>query len=244
MTDDIVRRGWQRVLDFVHRREGWLVVGLFLVLVIGGLIEFSISKGWKSSAGTDNPPNATTFISTLIVIYTVFLTVYGAILPQLVDTERKRGHPWYWFMALLTLVAVGVDLYRIINSLDDLYRTTNLALTPDKIDDASYEFSRYWFLLNVVVLILLLFTLSIQRRDDRGEARFRGTVTFDRAEFPGTVTFDRAKFTGSTVTFNEAKFAGKVTFNEAKFTADDPTRNSAQFRGFTPPETAGAGGPP
>jgi uncharacterized membrane protein len=63
------------------------------------------------------------FISTLIVIYTVFISVHGALLAQVTDAKRKR-EPWEWLILVLMLLAVGVNLWRIQNSVGDLYATT------------------------------------------------------------------------------------------------------------------------
>ena len=151
----------------VSRLEWAAVPVVAIVLVVGGTIYWLDSHNWVPTA-TGKPTDATVFISTLIIIYTVFLTICGAILPQMIDTEDKRRHPWVWFMTVLLLGVMVVDLIRIRNSLGDLYATTNRALTPAEAEDAMREFEYYWFYLNVIVIGLLLITLAfLPRKSDR-----------------------------------------------------------------------------
>ena len=100
-------------------------------------------------------PDATVFISTLILIYTVFLTVYGVILPQLLEKKRRL---WIWLMFSGIVIAVMVDSYRILNSVGDLYLTTIDTFSAKQVDDASNEFV-WWFIGNVCVVAVLLIAL-------------------------------------------------------------------------------------
>ena len=60
--------------------------------------------------------------------------------------------------------AIILNFWRIQNSLGDLYTTTMLQLTPDKIRDASYEFMHYYFVINVVVIVIALGVISRRSR--------------------------------------------------------------------------------
>lgn len=141
----------------------WLLVGLVSGLLLVLLaIDVAFSGGGHISTAKGNGPDATVFISTLIVIYTVFISVHGALLAQVTDAKRTRG-PWEWLILVLMLLAVGVNLWRIQNSLGDLYATTLLRLPADKVDDAGYEFVHYYFYSNVVVIGLALVVLSVRR---------------------------------------------------------------------------------
>jgi hypothetical protein len=155
-----------------EKKEHILVCSIAVLLAAAGLVDWLVSHN-RDSSTTGHNRDATAFISILIVIYTVFLTVYGTILPQLVDPKQARGQ-WIWFMIVLTVLAVGVDLWRVQNSLGDLFKTTNRTLTPGQLDDASFEFVRYWFYGNVVVIGLLLITLAWRPHrpvDERGDSR-------------------------------------------------------------------------
>jgi uncharacterized membrane protein YqjE len=100
------------------------------------------------------------FVSTLILIYTVFVTVLGTLLAQAADPKKSRG-----FLERLTLVlmflAVAVNLWRIQNSVGDLYETTLRRLPADRVDDVAYEFLHYYFPSNVVVIGIALIVLSL-----------------------------------------------------------------------------------
>jgi hypothetical protein len=127
-------------------------------------IEVALSIGGDNIARPEgNGPDATVFISTLILIYTVFVTVLGTLLAQVADAKRSRGF-LEWLILGLLLIAVVVNLWRIQNSVGDLYETTLRRLPADRVDDAAYEFLHYYFSSNVVVIALALVVLSLWPR--------------------------------------------------------------------------------
>jgi hypothetical protein len=71
----------------------------------------------------------------------------GPALPGLSTGSRPKD---------LTSYAILMNLWRIQNALGDLYTTTMHQLTPAKIRDASYEFIHYYFVINVVVIVIAL----------------------------------------------------------------------------------------
>lgn len=77
--------------------------------------------------------------------------------------SRKRD-AWEWLSIVLMVFAIILNFWRIQNSLGDLYTTTMLQLTPDKIRDASYEFMHYYFVINVVVIVIALGVISRRSR--------------------------------------------------------------------------------
>jgi hypothetical protein len=118
------------------------------------LIVIVVSSGNEGAALTKgDQPDASVFISTLILLYTAFVAAYGTLLSILVAKER---HAWELVASVLMVLAIGLDLYRIANSLGDLYTTTMGQLTPGKIHDTSYEFIRYYFSINVAVIAVAL----------------------------------------------------------------------------------------
>jgi hypothetical protein len=136
-----------------------------IILVAGFLIYVIASRGAKGAVLTKGTqPDASVFISTLILIYTVFLAVYGALLPMLISKEHERGAR-EWLAIVLIALAIILNFVRIQNSLGDLYTTTMLQLTPDKIRDASYEFMHYYFIINVVVIAIALGVISRRPRN-------------------------------------------------------------------------------
>lgn len=89
----------------------------------------------------------------------------GALLPIVIAKKREA---WEWLALALMLTAILLNLYRIVNSLGDLYTTTMGQLSPGKIHDASYEFIHYYFSINVVVIAVALFVVSRRSRAAEG----------------------------------------------------------------------------
>ena len=134
------RSSLPRRLLFVVPTAGAIVMIIYIVRALP-------LQSVAASAGQD----ATALIGTLVLVYTFFVAAYGALIPLI--TALPGG--WRHDLALvLLLLAVELDLYRVINSMGDLYRTTMGNLSDNKIHDAAAEFGRY-FVLNVVILILL-----------------------------------------------------------------------------------------
>jgi hypothetical protein len=103
--------------------------------------------------GSDGEPDATTLISTLVVIYTFFAAAYGTLAPALI---AKPGRTFWRAWALIYIfLAMILDLVRVWNSIGDLYATTMRHLPPAKVYDAADEFTRY-LIVNAIVLIFAL----------------------------------------------------------------------------------------
>jgi isoprenylcysteine carboxyl methyltransferase (ICMT) family protein YpbQ len=136
----------------------FILIALFIDVVVS-----RSSEGAALTKGTQ--PDATVFISTLILIYTVFMAVYGALLPIVIAKKREA---WERLALALMLAAILLNLYRIVNSLGDLYTTTMGQLSPGKIHDASYEFIHNYFSINVVVTAVALFVVSRRSRAAEG----------------------------------------------------------------------------
>jgi hypothetical protein len=138
-------------------------VAVFVALVAAGIVEFVLSR---HVAHPDRPPgggpDATTFISTLIAIYAVFLSVYGVFLPLLLGPGNRRDR-WQRLVIALVVVAVGADLWRIWNSFGDLYLTTERNLSSGRVDDAGYEFTHVWFVVNLVAILAASSALAFRR---------------------------------------------------------------------------------
>jgi len=157
-------QAWERLTHWLT--PGRLVSIAIIILVASFLIYVVVSRGAEGAAlreGTQ--PDASVFISTLILIYTVFMAVYGALLPMFIARERGA---WEWLAIVLIVLAILLNLWRIQNSLGDLYTTTMRQLTPNKIHDASYEFMHYYFVSNVVVIVIALGVISRPRRTANG----------------------------------------------------------------------------
>ena len=137
------------------------------------------------------------FISTLIAIYTLLVTVIVVVLPDALSFDRnldppslprrlrsgrtakvlralKRLRPvwvafWRWGPALsaaLLVLALGLDLWRILNNLGDLHAVAYGDVKRGKFDDLLHEATTVWFPLNFVSIGLALVFRS-RRRSER-----------------------------------------------------------------------------
>ncbi len=152
-----IRTKMKRMCSWVARPWGATVTVALLAIGLG--LEIYISVRRESQLPSKVGPDATVFISTLILIYTVFIAVYGALLPLVLT---KRRGTWKGIILALFLVAVAVNLWRIQNSLGDLYATTTKRLTLNEIYDAGYEFVHNYFYSNVVIIGIALLFVGLQ----------------------------------------------------------------------------------
>jgi hypothetical protein len=128
-----------------------VIVGAALYMFAGGALPPHSHKYSEVLSGRDAGPDATTLISTLVVIYTFFAAAYGTLAPSLFEKKGAASKVALLFM----LLAVVLDVGRVWNSTGDLYATTMRQLSTDKVYDAVNEFTRY-LIANACVLILAL----------------------------------------------------------------------------------------
>lgn len=131
-----------------------------LAVLAAALIAYNLVNGKSTPSAGSVRPDATVLISTLIAINIALITVYGVLLPLLNAKKRDERGAWEWAAIVLMAGAVLVDLWRIQNSVGDLYATTIGQLTLDKTYDAQYEFLHYYFFSNVAVLLVALWAIT------------------------------------------------------------------------------------
>ena len=135
----------------------WLLclLALAIVVVVVGLYLNYGNEWWHpiTAPKEGHDPDATALISTLIFIYTFFIGAYGGLTPSIL---KARCHPAVRTAAILLMLgAISLDLGRVSNSTGDLYTTTTRNLSSARINDAAVEFTRY-FLVNVIVILILI----------------------------------------------------------------------------------------
>lgn len=152
----------------------FLALGIFLT---GSVLFLIFDRSWWPRPygffeGIGKGPDATTLISTLVVVYTFFIAAYGALTPLVVGKRKsltwkliKEGGVASFRVSVLGLMAlaVGLDLFRIGNSVGDLYATTMRYLRPSKVFDAASEFTSY-LILNSAVLLFALIVACLPER--------------------------------------------------------------------------------
>jgi hypothetical protein len=163
-----------RLLSFLAL--GILVVGSILFLIIGSHLW---PRPYGFFRGTGAGPDATTLISTLVVVYTFFVAAYGALTPLVIGKENpfrwgriKKGDAAFFRVSALILMtaAVVLDLIRVWNSTGDLYTTTMRYLPPPKVYDAAAEFTRYLAINIAVLLFALIVGCWPERSPDHAES--------------------------------------------------------------------------
>jgi hypothetical protein len=132
-----------------------LVICGVLYLLAGSAFPPHLRRFSGVGGGSGAEPDATTLISTLVVVYTFFAAAYGTLATVLIE---KRGRTFWRAWALIYIfLALILDLVRVWNSIGDLYATTMRQLPPAKVYDAANEFTRYL----IVNAIILLFALAV-----------------------------------------------------------------------------------
>jgi hypothetical protein len=130
-----------------------VIVGAAMYLFAGSTLPPHPRRFSGVLSGPDAGPDATTLISTLVVIYTFFAAAYGALAPSLIKKKSRTS-----LVALLFIfLAVLLDVGRVWNSTGDLYATTMRQLSAAKVYDATDEFTRYL----IVNACVLLFALAV-----------------------------------------------------------------------------------
>jgi hypothetical protein len=171
-----IKRYWRGVSRELRHWRRWRTrtrLSIFCVIT-GGLFALFGGEWWPtrySVIGSPDNPDATVMISTLILIYTFFIAAYGTLTPMVVAIRD----PW-WRSAILVFMssAVVLDLFRILNSTADLYRTTMRHMDAGKVHDAEAEFARY-FIANAIIVGIALWWVSRQREStDRRRASRSG----------------------------------------------------------------------
>lgn len=110
---------------------------------------------------------AATFLTTVIAIYAVFLSVYGALIGPLLDRRPDHEspparHAAWWTTIILVGLAILLGLWRVWNAVGDLYILTVGAGLGDghhgtlDAHDALEDFRWIWAPVNVAVIVVAM----------------------------------------------------------------------------------------
>jgi hypothetical protein len=143
---------------------GWRVGLVAAVAAVGILI-------WRAAMAIPPAPAiavgerglAATFLTTVIAIYAVFLSVYGTLLAPLLDRRPGRDgrisrHVASWTTIILVVTAILLGLWRVWNAVGDLYTITIGAGLGDgsqgtlNARDALEDFRWIWAPLNITII--------------------------------------------------------------------------------------------
>src|SRR5664279_6616756 len=128
-------------------------------IVIAGVVWFVLDRlRWLSQANnkastTAIAADASTLIGMFITLYALFLGGLAALVPFVTKEDKPRFGK---ILAIWLLIgACFLDLWRILDSTDDLYKSGIVGLTDYQVRDNVDDFTHY-FIVNVAVIALAI----------------------------------------------------------------------------------------
>jgi H+/Cl- antiporter ClcA len=97
--------------------------------------------------------DASTLIGMFITLYALFLGGLAALVPFVTKEDKPRF--WKTLAICLLIGACFLDLSRILDSTDDLYKSGIVGLTDYQVQDNVDDF-RYYFIVNVAVIAVAI----------------------------------------------------------------------------------------
>ena len=131
----------------------WTVV---TSLLVAGCVAWA-RYGWTNHAPKTRGPDGSVLIGTFITLYGLFLGGFGV----LAGFASKISHVTLRVMALAFIGEASIlDLFRVLNSTEDLYSTTVRKLTFFQLHDNMHDFLIY-FIVNLAVSAFALLTVCL-----------------------------------------------------------------------------------
>jgi hypothetical protein len=106
---------------------------------------------WHNSASAKLSFDPGIVISTFITLYGFFLTGFGVLVGLLV-TKKDSREIWKPVAIVFLIEGTLIDLWRVLNSTNDLYKAATHGLNYYALHDTIHDFFAY-FVLNVFVVI-------------------------------------------------------------------------------------------
>jgi hypothetical protein len=138
--------------------KGWIWVVVVSLAVVAAV--FWSKYSWTNGGLKEKGPDGSILIGTFITLYTLFLGSFGG----LTNFVRKSPHTALRVSALAFMVEMAaLDLYRVLNSTEDLYKTTIRTLTFFQLHDNMHDFMLY-FILNLGVCAFVVMVACLPPR--------------------------------------------------------------------------------
>lgn len=151
---------------------GWRTGLVVIVAGVGCLIwraALASPAGSPAVVAGDSRGLAATFLTTVIAIYAVFLSVYGTLIGPLLDRRPDSDSPpsrraAWWTTIILVGLAILIGLWRVWNAVGDLYILTAGAGLGDgqhgtlDAHDALEDFRWIWAPVNIAVILVAMRT--------------------------------------------------------------------------------------
>lgn len=136
--------------------KSWIVWAVVISATTEGVVILG-KHLWTNDASQAPGPDGSGLIGTFITIYALFLGAFGGLTGLVVKSSHDRLRR----LALTFMVeAVVLDLFRISNSTEDLYRTTVGKLSYFELNDNMHDFKIY-FLVNFGVSAFALVAAAL-----------------------------------------------------------------------------------
>ena len=140
-------------------RVGSLWVFVATVIGIGWAIGWK--HIWHNSASGKMSLDPSIVISTFITLYGFFLTGFGVLVGLLVAKKDPR-EIWKPVAIVFLIEGTLIDLWRVLDSTNDLYKAATGGLTYYALHDTIHDFFAY-FVLNVFVVIFAVLATCLPR---------------------------------------------------------------------------------
>jgi hypothetical protein len=142
----------------IRRSLPW-IVGV-TALAAGSLLAWKHLWTNPAPKGTANDPSIV--ISTFITLYTFFLTGFVALVGLV--TSKEQAREVLKAVAIFSLIeATLMDLWRVSDSMDDLYKAATNGLTYQALYDTIHDFYAY-FVINVFVVVVAVMAACMPAR--------------------------------------------------------------------------------
>jgi hypothetical protein len=117
---------------------------------------------WKNSAPGVRASDPSVVISTFITIYVLFLTGFGVLI-GLITAKKDAREVWKPVAIAFLIVATAMDLWRMLDSTNDLYNAATSGLSYHALHDTIHDFFAY-FVLNVFVIAVAVLAVCLPPR--------------------------------------------------------------------------------
>ena len=159
-----------RLVGAVKEVRGlWPTVATVLIASIVA-IAYGRFRGWSlhhnSSSQETIAPDASTLISMFITLYALFLGGFAGLAGFVVKETSPRFLSWTIFAVELLIGATLVDLWRILDSMRDLYTSGIQGLSAYSVRDDIDGFT-WFFFMNALVVAFAIVTACLRSRSPR-----------------------------------------------------------------------------
>lgn len=147
-----IKRGYIRAARL--KRTGFLAA--FLLGLVVGVIVWQLKPTAPPHTTSKNPPlDPTAVITNFITLYGLFIGGFGVLIGFVAKKKVKKTEclTAWWVAAIIFLIlSVGMDLWRVLDSTNDLFKAATHGLDYPHLKDDITDFTWYFFI-NIFVIM-------------------------------------------------------------------------------------------